>query len=125
MQKAVKPGEGGGGGGPGMYTSSQPLTFIDSDFVGADNTQATEYNYELTFPGGNTMPTQTQRMSQLDAPIDLSQMNQTGARMSQLDAPIELSQQTTQNNGASDLGNVIRPIGFSFAINSQGLVFFI
>lgn len=104
MQKAVKHGEGGGGGGPGMYTSSQPLTFIDSDFVGADNTQATEYNYELTFPG-NTMPTQTQRMSQLDAPIDLSQMNQAGARMSQLDAPIELSQQTTQNNnGASDLG---------------------
>ena len=31
-------------------TNSQPLTFIDSDFVGAENTQATEFNYELTFP---------------------------------------------------------------------------
>ncbi len=29
---------------------SQPLTFIDNDFVGAENTQATEFNYDLSFP---------------------------------------------------------------------------
>jgi hypothetical protein len=29
--------------------NSQPLTFIDNEFVGAENTQATDYNYELTF----------------------------------------------------------------------------
>ena len=31
--------------------SSQPLTFVESDFVGGvENTQASEFNYELTFP---------------------------------------------------------------------------
>ena len=30
--------------------SSQPLTFVESDFVGVENTQASEFNYELTFP---------------------------------------------------------------------------
>ncbi len=44
--------------------NSQPLTFIESDFVGAENTQATEYNYELTFPTDNTYQTQQQQQSQ-------------------------------------------------------------
>lgn len=41
--------------------NSQQLTFIDE--FGVDNTQVTEYNYELTYP---TDPTQA---SQLDNPL--------------------------------------------------------
>lgn len=59
----------------GAYSAtcnSQPLTFIEADFVGAENTQATEFNYDLTFPNdGNTF--QTQQHSQLDN-IDGSQV---------------------------------------------------
>ena len=44
--------------------NSQPLTFIDNDFIGAENTQATDYNYELTFPNEHNF--QTQQQSQLD-----------------------------------------------------------
>ena len=56
--------------------NSQPLTFIESDFVGAENTQATEFNYELTFPNDtNTYQTQQQHLSsQLDN-IDASQVS--------------------------------------------------
>lgn len=56
--------------------NSQPLTFIDSDFVGAENTQATEFNYDLTFPNDHTYQTQQQSQqlsSQLDN-IDASQV---------------------------------------------------
>ena len=57
MHKMNAAGGGGGGGaadGPYSVTcNSQPLTFIDNDFVGGgigvDNTQASEFNYELTF----------------------------------------------------------------------------
>ena len=58
--------------------NSQPLTFIDNDFGVADNTQATEYNYELTFPNEQNFQTQQQSQmiglaSQLDN-IDASQV---------------------------------------------------
>lgn len=71
--------------------NSQPLTFIESDFVGAENTQATEFNYELTFPNDlNNFQTQQQSQqlaSQLDntsasqvtttnGPLDSDQVNQ-------------------------------------------------
>ena len=53
--------------GPYSTTSnSQPLTFIESDFVGAENTQATEFNYELTFPNDNNTFQTQQLSSQLD-----------------------------------------------------------
>jgi hypothetical protein len=52
--------------------NSQPLTFIDNDFVGAENTQATEFAYDLTFPNDHTYQTQHQQ-SQLDN-IDASQV---------------------------------------------------
>jgi hypothetical protein len=52
--------------------NSQPLTFIESDFAGAENTQATEFNYELTFPtdAANAFAhTQQQQLaSQLEQP---------------------------------------------------------
>ena len=59
----------------GSYSAnSQELTFIESDFVGAENTQATEFNYELTFPNDqNNFQTQTQH-SQMD-----HMMTQSGA----------------------------------------------
>ena len=54
--------------------SSQPLTFIESDFVGAENTQATEFNYELTFPNDQQTYQQSQQLaSQLDN-IDATQV---------------------------------------------------
>jgi hypothetical protein len=68
----------------GTY-NSQALTFIDNDFVGAENTQASEYNYELTFSNEPTNMTasdvhfhhphsqQTQLQSQMDS-IELSQV---------------------------------------------------
>lgn len=57
--------------------NSQPLTFIESDFVGAENTQATEFNYDLTFPNeGNTFQTQNQH-SQLEN-IEGSQVSKRG-----------------------------------------------
>jgi regulator of nonsense transcripts 1 len=46
--------------------NSQPLTFIDNDFVGAENTQLSEFNYELTFPNDMTSNYQTQTQTQLD-----------------------------------------------------------
>ncbi len=55
----------------GSYSAtcnSQPLTFIESDFVGAENTQATEFNYELTFPN-DTFHTQ-QHSQQLNSQMD-------------------------------------------------------
>jgi hypothetical protein len=58
--------------------NSQPLTFIDSDFVDAGNTQATDFNYELTFPNEHHhhtfQHTQQQLSSQLDN-LDSSQVN--------------------------------------------------
>jgi regulator of nonsense transcripts 1 len=48
--------------------SSQPLTFIDNDFVGAENTQATEFNYDLSFP------IEQSQASQLDM-LDLHSQN--------------------------------------------------
>ena len=57
----------------GYSANSQELTFIESDFVGAENTQASEFNYDLTFPNDqNNFQTQTQH-SQLD-----HMMSQTG-----------------------------------------------
>lgn len=57
--------------------NSQPLTFIESDFVGAENTQATEFNYDLTFPNeGNAFQTQNQH-SQLEN-IEGSQVSRKG-----------------------------------------------
>lgn len=57
--------------------NSQPLTFIDSDLIGAENTQATEFNYELTFSNVddvNSFQTQqSQGISQLDN-IEASQV---------------------------------------------------
>ena len=54
--------------------NSQPLTFIESDFVGAENTQATEFNYELTFPNDHQNYQQSQQIaSQLDL-IESSQV---------------------------------------------------
>ena len=38
--------------------NSQPLTFIENDIVGAENTQATEYNYDLTFQLDPSQPSQ-------------------------------------------------------------------
>ena len=53
--------------------NSQPLTFIDNDFVGAENTQATEFNYELTFANEQS----SQLQSQLDnINLDLGGQNQ-------------------------------------------------
>ncbi len=43
--------------------NSQPLTFIDNDFVGVENTQATEYNYDLTF---QIEPSQASQLDSLD-----------------------------------------------------------
>ena len=50
--------------------NSQPLTFIDNDFVGAENTQATEFNYELTFPTEHTYQTQQHQSQQLNSQLD-------------------------------------------------------
>ncbi len=61
--------------------NSQPLTFIEEgDYLGngADNTQASEFNYELTFPQDATYnggTTQTQH-SQLD--LNASQLEFEG-----------------------------------------------
>lgn len=54
--------------------NSQPLTFIDNDFVGAENTQASEYGYELTFPNENNFQ---QSNTQQTQPDGLSQMTTT------------------------------------------------
>lgn len=55
--------------------NSQPLTFIDSDFVGADNTQATEFNYELTFPNDLNNFNSQQLASQLDTASQMTTTN--------------------------------------------------
>ena len=55
--------------------NSQPLTFIDSDFVGAENTQATEFNYELTFPNDLNNFNSQQLASQLDNASQLTTTN--------------------------------------------------
>ncbi len=57
----------------GSYSAtcnSQPLTFIESDFVGAENTQATEFNYELTFPNDNNTFQTQQHSQQLSSQMD-------------------------------------------------------
>lgn len=93
-------------GGTGVYTNSQPLTFIDSDFVGAENTQATEYNYELTFP--NEMSGATGAFHQGTFGATQSQMTQQlTQQLSQLDN-VALSQTNNNNNGVNDLGNFKR-----------------
>lgn len=50
--------------------NSQPLTFIESDFVGAENTQATEFNYDLTFPNDNNTFQTQQHSQQLSSQLD-------------------------------------------------------
>lgn len=56
--------------------NSQPLTFIDNDFVGAENTQATEFNYELTFSNDlGTFHSQQPMASQME---HSSQMTSNG-----------------------------------------------
>lgn len=129
MQKAVNHGGGGGGGSgggagdpstvthtgsgmaSGMYSSSQPLTFIDSDFVGAENTQATEYNYELTFPNEMAGTTGTYHQGSMATQSQMTQ--QMTQPMSQLDNPALLSQTANSNinnmtnnnnNGMGELG---------------------
>lgn len=67
----------------GYAANSQELTFIDSDFVGAENTQASEFNYDLTFPNDqNNFQTQTQH-SQMDhmigQSVSLGMHSQVGA----------------------------------------------
>ena len=53
--------------------NSQPLTFIDNDFenIGAENTQATEYNYDLTF---QIDPSQASQLDGLEGHTQVSVM---------------------------------------------------
>ncbi len=70
--------------------SSQPLTFVDSDFVGVENTQASEFNYELTFPADmSTFQSQQQ-------PGDHTQATQQGA--------------TQDNNNNEGIGQVTKDL---------------
>lgn len=80
--------------------SSQPLTFIDSDFAGAENTQASEYNYELTFP--NEMGTYQQNATQTQTQLTQNHIphSQLDTQLSQIDTGLSQA----QNNGAGDLG---------------------
>lgn len=68
--------------------SSQPLTFIDNDFVGAENTQATDFNYDLTYP------------------IDQSQASQ----LDNLDTQNTQTRDLIQNGIDSDVQNVARDL---------------
>lgn len=89
--------------GPYSATNnSQPLTFIDSDFVGAENTQASEFNYDLTFPNdSNNFQTQTQQ-SQVITTVNNNTVS------SQLD--VAISSQITNPNESNDLNQVVRDL---------------
>ena len=79
-------------------TVSQTLTFIDSDFVGAENTQASEFNYDLTFPSdANNFQTQTQQSQGVNN-ISSSQLE------------IGESSQATNANDNQDLNQVVRDL---------------
>ena len=78
--------------------NSQTLTFIDSDFVGAENTQASEFNYDLTFPSdANNFQTQTQQSQGVNN-ISSSQLE------------IGESSQATNANDNQDLNQVVRDL---------------
>ena len=63
--------------------NSQPLTFIDSDFVGVENTQATEFNYDLTFPNeqNHYQASQQQQQSQLGTGVSQFDYNNDSSQV--------------------------------------------
>ncbi len=73
--------------------NSQSLTFVDNDFLGVDNTQATDFNYELTFSND---PTATQS--------NLTQ-NQFNQQSSMMEGNIN-----NNNNNDADVNQVVRDL---------------
>lgn len=82
--------------------SSQPLTFVDSDFVGVENTQASEFNYELTFPADmNTFQSQQQQVQQT--------VNTQGMR---LEATVEEGNEDGQVDGLDQVTKDLNTLNF-------------
>ena len=88
----------------GPYSStnnSQPLTFIDNDFVEAENTQATEFSYDLTFSNENNA-------FQTQSGIGNNSNSNANNASSQL--TMTESSQITNGNEGNDLNQVVRDL---------------